>query len=750
MLNNFDSYIIDTNESFNELKQLVFDNDYKIVSLDLETDSVNEQKAKIYGIGIAFESNVAYYLPIRHNDTSMFWPSDIQQSIFDWVTTLCNTYNLIGWNLSYDTLVWEYNTGYTISHLIHTDCMLLKHLINEERPFGLKEVAKAYLGDWADKAKEKMAESVQANGGEITQKNFEMFKADTEVLGEYCCWDVLLTRQLYELFEPELDKQRLRKLFYEEEVMPLYREVTIPMKRRGFTIDMPYFEDLLKKITGEISTLQDKIMTDIAHEVEPFEKKLLDRDYPIRRAGMYPKLLAELVGVSLPIKDEKITMNKKVLLAARKKNDCDYYTWLLDEKEVLKQEILLDAQRQWYFANNSESKYVFNLKSNDHLGWLFFEHLGAKPLSKTEGGKPQCDDEFLLSVKDKYPFVAKLIDLKKLNKLSATYIEGIMESATNGIVHCSFLQHGTTSGRYSATNPNLQNLPRVKDDDSGLSELVLHYVNSIKKGFVAPRGYKIINADYSSLEPVCFAHASGDEKLREVFRKGYDLYSAIAIEVFGITGCSANKKDPNYLKNKYPELRQKAKVIALAVVYGAEANRISDVADIDYKAAEEIIESYLDAYPQLRDYMQRMEYGAKKNGFVVSDFGRIRHLPQAKSLYASYGDKLLNRAYVKKAGLSDTRYMYKNALNNAKNFPIQCLAAHIVNRALIRASRLFVEHKIEGGVVAMVHDEICCVAREDQSELAKTLLRDAMENTTTISVPLKAEPIIGNNWSECK
>jgi DNA polymerase I-like protein with 3'-5' exonuclease and polymerase domains len=1078
---NFNLYIIDSEESFKELQELVKTSSSKIVSFDLETDSVKEKKAQIYGIGLSFEKDTAFYFPIKRSDTSDYWSIDSRNRIYDWVSNLFNQFNMIGWNLSYDTLVWEYNTGTKISQLIHTDCMLLKHVINEERPFGLKECAVTYLGSWADKAKDRMVDSIKANGGEVTQKNMEMFKSDTDILGEYCMYDVLLTRLLYEQFEPELDKQGLRDLFYKDEIMPLYREVTIDMKRRGFPIDVQYFQELLKNISADIVGLEKEIQFQIKEHTKTFVKALLDRDYAVKRAGVYPKVLANILKVTLPTKEGKITLNRKALELARdsEQNTCpSYYEWLLNNDDTLIPDtVLLEAQLQWFHINNPDQDSLFNLKSTDHVSWLFFDHFKEKSLSKTETGKQQCDDAFLVSIRDKYPFVKYLIDLKKLNKLRSTYIEGILEAETDGVIYCSFLQHGTTSGRYSCiaegqtvsmpggdklieqveigdlvysftsegkpaikkvtnvfnngkkeciklswksqgshklgtlictpdhllktrtsgwkqastlgeeeriyhlrrainpvngrariygpeyfmkneeqmikeyyfngtskqhahhkngnkldnsienievlsasehirehnieamksrgrkgwehlllpenkpkprygeenpvwikqtryqllkrlaknggsivgcgmdfctfkrklqfagirwetidyrygakgnylskgavsrvlqentkfnekciklgvsfyklkdlcrlfglesnhkilsitpvgikqvydlevedthnfivnelcvhncTSPNLQNLPRIKDDESGLSDLVLHYVNSIKEGFIAGKGYKIINADYSQLEAMCFAHSSGDDKLKNVFIRGEDLYSSIAIEVFGITGCSASKTDSNFLKKKYPELRNRSKVFCLAVVYGAEAGRISEVADIDYKAAEEIISSYLDAYPQLKDYMARMEYQAKKNGFVISDFGRIRHLPFAKSLHTTYGDRLLNRRYVTQNNLKDIRYTYKNALNNAKNFPIQGLAAHITNRALIRTNRLFKEHGVDGGVVAMVHDEICCIAREDQAELAKELLQEAMENTTKISVPLIASPIIGRNWKECK
>src|SRR5690606_745379 len=148
------------------------------------------------------------------------------------------------------------------------------------------------------------------------------------------------------------------------------------------------------------------------------------------------------------------------------------------------------------------------------------------------------DDDFLETLKSKKE-ISMLLDYKKLNKLLSTYVEGILERQIDGVIYTNMLQFGTTSGRYSSRDPNLQNQPRVKDaQDSGLSPVVLKYVNAIRKGFVAGPGRKVVNADYSSLEPVCFAHVSGDEKLRDVFRNGEDLYSRVAIETFNLTGVS--------------------------------------------------------------------------------------------------------------------------------------------------------------------------------------------------------------------
>jgi DNA polymerase-1 len=309
---------------------------------------------------------------------------------------------------------------------------------------------------------------------------------------------------------------------------------------------------------------------------------------------------------------------------------------------------------------------------------------------------------------------------------------------------------GTTSGRFSSRDPNLQNLPRVKDEESNLTPLVLTYTNAIKKGFVAGEGYKIVNADYSQLEPCAFASACGDPKLQAVFHNRWDLYSSIAIEATGLKEYSADKKAPNYLKNHRPELRQKFKAVALAVVYGAEANRISQVIGCTREEAQEIIDKYLDAYPGLSEYMKSCDKRVATEGLVKNKFGRIRHLTEAKEIASRYGKKILDRRWAQQNDLVMTRWKFKNYLNNGKNFPIQSTAAHIVNRAMLETSRQFKKNNIDGYIAAQVHDEITCIVKEEQAELAKSLLKKAMEETTKIEVPLISEPIIADNWAEAK
>jgi len=747
----FDTFIIDSKEAFEDLKLYVKESKFEYCVIDTETDGKNEKTARLHGIGFCFKDGEAFYIPTRNNERVLVWDSVVFADINSWTQLVCATHKVIGHNIIYDTLVLENNLGFDISSHIYSDTILQKHMLDEERPFGLKEVAVKYLGEWADKAQAALYENIKKNGGTTTKENLEMWKADTDVLAEYCCWDVILTRKLFDLFEAKLKEEELCDLFYKDEVMPLYREVTIDMKRRGFCVDVVYFQELKATITSDIDDLEDEIMTMVP--VKEFEDAILQRDYPVKRAGNFPKTLARVLGVKLPEKDGKITLAQKALEKAyatceKTEEQKQFYSWMLAECD-LNPELATRTQRESFFTDEGVDgrRYIFNLKSNAHLGWLIFTHLQEKPLSRTETGKPQCDDDYLETLKDEYDWVAKLVDFKKLMKLSSTYVDGILDRQIDGVIYTSMLQFGTVSGRYSSTSPNLQNLPRPKGEDSNLTPMVLHYTNAIRAGFVAPKGWKIVDADYSALEPRCFSHMSADFNLQAIFHKGEDMYSSIAKRVFGLDG-SVFKKDSHFIGKLYPEKRQIIKALALAVTYGAEAGRISQLLKIPKEEAQQVIDDYLDAYPGLKNYIKESHAQAKREGYVRTIFGRVRHLPHVKALYKQYGDKLLDYRYANKNGLKDLRGKYKNGLNNACNVRIQGLAAHTINRASIAVVREFKKENINGYVGLQIHDQLICVVVVEQAEKARTILKRCMENSVKLAVPLIAEPNIADNLKD--
>lgn len=747
----FDIYSIDTREQFDALVEAEKGYPDGIVTLDSETDNKSEKLAKLHGIGLCFSPTEAFYIPIRNNRREMVWSDSDLAVISSWCREVATRRGWLGHNAIYDTLVLENNFGWDIAPYLYSDTILLKHLCDEERPFGLKEVGVKYLGPWADKAQTELYASIERNGGSTTKDNLEMYKADQDILAEYCGFDVILTRMLFDLFEPRIHAEGLDKLFYEDEVMPLYREVTIDMKRKGFHVDLPHFEKLKADIAGEIEELESSIVDDIAGLTSEFEWSLLDKDYPVKKTGSFPKRLAAYLGVTLPEKDGKTTLAKKELEKKRAEGlgderSSDFFGWLLEDQEFDSLTLFL-VQEQWCLED-TERKHIFNLKSNDHLGWLLFTKLGLTPDDHTETGKPQIDDDYLESIKSDYGWVAKLVDYKKLNKLSSTYIDGILERQIDGVIYASMLMFGTTSGRYSCTNPNLQNLPRVKEEDSDISPLVLKFVNAIRAGFIAPPGYSIVDADQSALEPRSFAHVSNDDNLRNIFIRGEDMYASIAKRMFGLHECSVFKKDSNFLGKLYPEKRQTVKTFALAVAYGAEAPRIAGLLGISIPEAQQLIDDYLESYPGLSAYIRKCHFDAKTKGYVATMFGRVRHIPYVKDIYERYGDKLLDYRWARKNDLLEVRRKYKTGLNNSTNMPIQGLAAHIMNRSGILIARDFKEQGVDAYIALQIHDQYVCVARNCDIDKTKAIMKNRMENTVVISVPLIAEPSVGANMAE--
>lgn len=765
------THIIKTVEELNRLYKYASDVPSPYIFVDCETNSKFERTAQLWGFSICFNDQRAFYIPWRDQQGNKWWTKDIEQQISVWLFNTCKVKKLINHNILYDVLVLENNLNINLTPLIYSDTILLKHTIDEEPPFGLKELAVIELGPGADKAQQALKDNVVLNGGSWKKEQKDMYKADTDILAEYAMWDVLLTFKLFKIYSQRLKEQGLEKFFYEEEVMPLYKEVTIPMKRSGFPIDVQYFKNLKSELETLISDAEHKIFKKIESDVQPFITALLNKEVPVKPTGNFPKAVAEFIGAPLPLrrkvdkntKQESYvtTLNKKDVEQQKKQNPeySDLYDWILGLTEKLNIEpMAIDMAQRHLFLNNEKNKnnrYIFNLSSNDHLAYYFFQVKNYQPLAKTHKGKDKLDANFLETIKEKYAdeIADKLLEMKKLGKLLSTYVDGILDRQHDGIIYTSFLQFGTTSGRYSSRDPNCQNLPRVKDEeDSDLSPLVLKYVNAIKAGFVAGKGFKLVNADYSQLEPSCFAEMSGSESLRDVFRKGKDLYSQVAIDVNKLQDqYSAVKSASNFLKKLRPELRQLWKVPPLGIVYGMEESRLmQSIPGIDYKEAKRIINGYLGTYPELKSYMYSCNASAKKYGYVKTMFGRIRHLPQAKELFDKYGNDLLDFKWARAKNLLDERRLFKKCLNNAKNFPIQGLAAHIVNRAAIQVNRRFKEAGIEGCIIANVHDELTCRVREDQAEEAAKILQECMENTTKLNVPLVASPLIGDNWAEAK
>ncbi len=292
-----------------------------------------------------------------------------------------------------------------------------------------------------------------------------------------------------------------------------------------------------------------------------------------------------------------------------------------------------------------------------------------------------------------------------------------------------------------------------------VSDLVLKYNNILRSFIKAEDGRKLIICDQSSLEPRVFASVSNDPSLINVFIDNEDLYSRVAIQAFKLKGMSAKKDDPNYVKKVRPELRQRAKSIALAIPYGAGAWQIGQSLGIKPEQAQVLIDGYLEGFPELAKWMSDSELRAKTFGFVKSKTGRIRHLDKVKKIYERMEDTLLDpREFfrLKKTMRNDQemkklqmiRMEYKNGLNNCKNFQIQSLAASIMNRSAIAIHKRFKEEGLDAHIMLQIHDEFVINANDNCVHRAAEITKECMETTVQIATGLIAEPNIAENFGE--
>lgn len=273
-------------------------------------------------------------------------------------------------------------------------------------------------------------------------------------------------------------------------------------------------------------------------------------------------------------------------------------------------------------------------------------------------------------------------------------------------------------------------------------------------------GRKIIAADYQAMEVRVFAHFSGDSNLQQVFPKGEDIYSRVAIDVFGRNDLSAHPDDSNFLKRVEPNLRSISKVFTLSVPYGSSGFQVA--AGLGYldsngrpdsRKGQLVINDYLRTYPNLKRYMISQELMFKKHGYVKNLFGRVRRFDQAFELYKRYGDNILDSRWAKRNGLSIERGIVKKALNASKNFPIQSTAASIVNRSLIEMGKWIEDNGLDIRVLLTVHDENIIDCDESLVDLASEKLKYFMEQNEfakMLDVPLVSTPIVADNLAEAK
>lgn len=685
--------IIQTPEGISKLQEHL--DAFEYISFDTETTGVHKG-AEIIGMSFCANEDKAFYIIIAEWQTGQLVWNPFKDPIKCLLISLIGK-KLIAHNGLFDCSMIKDNYNIDLTPSLHTDTMILAHLLDENRRVGLKDLAVSIFGEDADKEAKEVKASVLANGGSVTRDNYEMYKADPMLLAKYGAKDALLTYKLFLHLVPELYEQNLNKFFYDDESMPLLRGPTNELNSTGLKIDTQKLTELKKTLQAECAEakafIYAEIDTHIKHKYPGTNKK---NGFNIGASQQMSWLLFGELGL------EFNTLTKAGKEACKELGLKLPYTAVAKRQFIHAcLEALDTVQKPACLRMNSEITRAKKFK----LPWAYIA----------------CDKATLKKLAPRYKWIEKLLEYQRKTKLLSTYIEGLEERVQYGIIRPSFLQHGTTSGRYSSRNPNFQNLPR---DDK-----------RIKACVVARPGKVFVGADYSQLEPRVFAYFSNDTRLLEAFRGNDDFYSVIGMEVYGKTDCTPQKDgSPEAFGVKYKKLRDDSKVIALSTTYGSTAFKLAPTIGKSVEDTEQVIEDYFTKFPGVKQLMLDSHKQAKTQGFVENLFGRKRRMPEALNFTKIYG----------KAKHGDLPYEARNTLNLAVNHRIQSTGASIVNRAAIA----FHNNKILAGIdcklVCQIHDELIVECREEDAENVAILLQDAMENAVDLkTIKLEAVPRIG-------
>jgi DNA polymerase-1 len=349
----------------------------------------------------------------------------------------------------------------------------------------------------------------------------------------------------------------------------------------------------------------------------------------------------------------------------------------------------------------------FNVNSTPQLRTILFDQLGLTPVKKTKTG-PSTDADSLQKMIDDHPIVADLLRYREVEKLRGTYADALPPLIdADGRVRATFKQTDTTTGRISSEAPNLQNVP-VRTADG----------REFRRAFVADEGWGILTADYSQIELRVLAHLAEDPGLLDAFARGVDVHTVTAAKVFGVAEADVDDAQ-----------RRFAKVVNYGLAYGMEAYGLGQRLDIPTEDARDILDSYFDGFPKVKEFMQQTVVEAKQRGYTTTIFGRRRQITELAS---------------------DNFRIRQMGERMAQNAPVQGSAADIFKLAMIDVDRALDAAGLETRMLLTVHDELVFEVPEQERDSAESVIRTTMESVTELLVPLAVDMGFGANWAKAK
>ena len=356
----------------------------------------------------------------------------------------------------------------------------------------------------------------------------------------------------------------------------------------------------------------------------------------------------------------------------------------------------------------TEAGCEFNISSPKQLGQILFETLNIPYPKKVKDNSYSTSKEILDKLVGIYPIVDKILEYRMLTKLNSNYVTGLInEIAEDGKIHTIFTQTLTRTGRLSSISPNLQNIP-IRTEEGRL----------IRKAFIPENNSCILSSDYSQIELRLFASFANADNLIEAFINGADIHAKTASDIFGIP-----------IEEVTKDMRRTAKAVNFGILYGISSFGLSEDLGIDIASAKGFIDSYLETYPRIKQYMQEVIESAKEKGYVKTIMNRKRVI-----------DELNNKNFM----------IRQQGERIALNTPVQGSSADILKKAMIEIYQEFKNKNLKSKMLIQVHDELVFNVLNDELERVKEIVERVMENTYQLNVPLKVDIETGFDWYEAK
>lgn len=630
--------IITNKQELKKLIQCCKQTGYASVDFETNAEPLYNKSFKPTILSVTFQPGFGCSIPLDHFETKKYTSNgwNWKKMLRKFGEEVIENPNVVkvAWNYKFDDQIFQkYNIYY---RGVCLDGMLAKYLLNEEKPNDLKSMVRRYLPEYGDYEKQDKFDKIPWD------------KKEMEPLCHYGCQDTDYTLRLMLFFEKKLIDLGLYNT-YRNLIMTASRVLT-SVEKNGLYVDRAFNQELLDSYLPKIEAAKEAIYN--LPRVKKFTKRY--------NQSKIEKYIAKL-------EEEIENLDPEV-----------------DKRKIQSREQKIANIRAGVFTTKKELELIrpVSLGSSVDLPQLMYSEEGFnfEVIKKNDSGKPSTDEETLtnlrLTVKKpdspKAVFLDSLLELRGLEKMYKTYIEGWHEKTQDDDrLHGRFLIHGTTSGRLSSAEPNAQQIPKTSVDPN------------IKKQLVAPKGTLYIASDFSQAELRIMAHLSGDETYLNAFNSGQDPHLAIAATKYHVPYEEALKiyEDENHPDHKIWKVRRKqAKQIAFGLIYGIGAKllavKLSDPKSgiiVTPEEAQKEMDIFFGQHPKLKTFLKKQEKFLRKNGYLVSLFGRKRRLPQI------YSSDRGEEAY---------------ALRLALNFPCQsaasdmCLFGSILIYYLMRQGKL--------------------------------------------------------------